>query len=265
MAVSIIADHVSFSYRPERTVLQEASLDAPHGGTTFVLGANGSGKTTLLSCLAGILIPNAGTVTVDGHPLSTLAPRARAQTVGFVPQLHTPVFAYTVWDVVLMGRAPYLSLLARPGRRDRTAAAQALHAVGLWELRDRPYTEISGGERRLTLIARGLAQGVRYLLLDEPDAHLDPAYQHHTMTILTQLGHGAGVGIIVSSHQPNNALLYADQAVILGDGRVIAHGPPSTTVVPATLGSAYGLEFELITSATGRRAVIPATPNSRTL
>ncbi len=262
--MSIVADNVSFSYRHDRPVLHAVSLEAHGGGTTFVLGANGSGKTTLLSCLAGILAPDAGTILIDGQPLAAVSPRMRAQTIGFVPQLHTPVFAYTVWEVVLMGRAPHLPLLARPGHRDRDAAAQAIRTVGLWPLRDRPYTEISGGERRLVLIARGLAQGVRYLLLDEPDAHLDPAYQHHTMTTLTELGHTSDVGIIASSHQPNNALLYADQAIVLGTGHVIAHGPPSITVVPAILNNAYGMEFELIASATGRRAVVPATRSSKT-
>lgn len=261
--MSIRAEGLSFSYRSSRRVLDGITLSAAAGEVTFVLGANGSGKTTLLSCLVGVLPPEAGRITVDGVPLSALGPRARARLIGFVPQIHTPVFAYTVWEVVLMGRAPHLSILSRPGRRDRELTARALRAVGLWGLRDRPYTEISGGERRLTLIARGLAQGVRYLLMDEPDAHLDPAFQHRTLTSLEELAHTEDIGILVSSHHPNNALLYADYVVILGGGRLLAGGTPREAITPPILETAYGMPFDLLDSGDGRRAVLPVTRSSR--
>jgi len=261
--MSIEAEGLSFSYPSSGRVLNGIFLSAAAGEATFILGANGSGKTTLLSCLAGVLRPDSGQIRIDGMALSTLSPRARARMVGFVPQIHTPVFAYTVWEVVLMGRAPHLSLLSPPGRVDREKTAQALCAVGLWELRDRPYTEISGGEQRLTLIARGLAQGVRYLLMDEPDAHLDPAYQHRTLTTLVELADGDGLGMIITSHQPNNALLYADSAIILGKGKLLASGTPHATVTPEILKKAYGMDFELLYAGDGRRAVLPATRSSR--
>ena len=260
--MSIQAEALSFSYTRAQKVLADVSLTAPAGKTMFILGANGSGKTTLLSCLAGVLRPESGRIAVDTIPLSHLSPPARARTIGFVPQIHTPVFAYTVGEVVLMGRAPHLSLLSRPGKRDREAAMQAITAVGLTKLRDHPYTEISGGERRLTLIARGLAQGVKYLLLDEPDAHLDPAYQHHTLTTLAQLAHTQGLGILISSHRPNNALFYGDSVIIIGQGKIICHGPPHTAITPTALQVAYGMEFELLTDGNGRRAVIPVTQSA---
>ncbi len=263
MAVSVRAERLSFSYRGSENVLDGIDLAAAAGEVTFILGANGSGKTTLLSCLVGVLPPGSGRVTVDAVPLAALSPRARARLIGFVPQIHTPVFAYTVWEVVLMGRAPHLPLLSRPGRRDRELTAQALMAVGLWGLRDRPYTEISGGERRLVLIARGLSQGVRYLLMDEPDAHLDPAFQHRTLTSLGELAHADDLGILVSSHHPNNALLYADRTVILSGGRIISDGVPSEAITPAVLETAYGMPFDLLDSGDGRRAVLPVTRSSR--
>ncbi len=260
--MSLRADGIVFSYREGVRVLDRVNASVDGGMVTFVLGANGSGKTTLLACLAGILHPESGEVTIDGLPLATLPPRARARSIGYVPQIHTPVFAYTVWEVVLMGRAPHLSLLSRPGRRDRELAAQAIRAVGLWRLRDRPYTEISGGEQRLCLVARGLVQGVRYLLLDEPDAHLDPAFQHLTMGVLQRLAHGDGLGIMTSTHAPNNALSYADRVVILGSGRLLSAGRPEETIVPPVLAEAYGTEFELIESD-GRCAVLPVIETPR--
>ncbi len=263
--MSIRAEGVSFSYREAEQVLAGVNLAAASGEVTFILGANGSGKTTLLSCLVGVLPPESGRITVDGVPLSTLSPRTRARLIGFVPQIHTPVFAYTVWEVVMMGRAPHLPVLARPGRRDRELTAQALMAVGLWRLRDRPYTEMSGGERRLVLIARGLAQGVRYLLMDEPDAHLDPAFQHRTLTSLGDIAHAERLGILVSSHHPNNALLYADRAVILSGGTIVSDGAPNEAITPSVLRTAYGMPFELLVSGDGRRAVLPITRSSRSV
>ncbi len=262
--MSIRAEELSFSYRRTRKVLDGVEFSAAAGEITFILGANGSGKTTLLSCCIGVLLPEAGMITVDELPLSALGPRARARLIGFVPQIHNPVFAYTVWEVVLMGRAPHLPILSRPGRRDRELTERALRAVGLWKLRDRPYTEISGGERRLTLIARGLAQGVRYLLMDEPDAHLDPAFQHRTLSSLEELAHAQDIGILVSSHHPNNAFLYADRVVILSKGKLISNGAPSEAITPAALETAYGMPFELLDSGDGRRAVLPVTRSSRT-
>ena len=262
--MSIRTEGLSFSYRRSERVLDGIELTAAAGEITFILGANGSGKTTLLSCCIGVLVPEAGKITVDDVPLSALSPRARARKIGFVPQVHNPVFAYTVWEVALMGRAPHLPLLSRPGRRDRELTERALRAVGLWKLRDRPYTEISGGERRLALIARGLAQGVRYLLMDEPDAHLDPAFQHRTLSSLEELAHTQDIGIMVSSHHPNNAFLYADRVVILGGGRLISNGPPNEAITPAALETAYGMPFELLDSGDGRRAVLPVTRSSRT-
>ncbi len=262
--MSIRAEGVSFSYRGSGRVLDGVDLSAAAGEITFILGANGSGKTTLLSCCVGVLAPESGRITVDELPLATLGPRARARRIGFVPQIHNPVFAYTVWEVVLMGRAPHLPLLSRPGKHDRELTAQALKAVGLWELRDRPYTEISGGERRLTLIARGLAQGVRYLLMDEPDAHLDPAFQHRTLTALEELAHTGNIGILVSSHHPNNAFLYADRVVILSGGKLISNGTPTKAITPTALETAYGMPFELLDSGDGRRAVLPVTRSNKT-
>ena len=254
--MTLRARDLAYAYLPGQPVLHEISLSIPQGKVTFILGANGSGKTTLLECLCGVRTVTAGEVTVDGTAIGLLRSRERARTLGYVPQIHEPVFAYTVWEVALMGRAPHLGFLSRPTAADWSAAERALESVGLWALRNRPYTATSGGERRLALIARGLAQGARYLLMDEPDAHLDPAYQHRILGNVIRLA-SDGFTAVVSSHTPNNALLYADWLIFLANGRVIMEGPPAEVVTPGNLERAYGIPFEVIKDGAGRQAVLP--------
>ena len=259
MTAPLSADRLTFAYRPDRDVLHEVSVSLRRGEILFVLGANGSGKTTLLECLAGLRAPRRGRVVLDGDPASELVPSARARRVGLVPQIHEPIFDFTVGEVVLMGRAPHLGLFARPGLRDRDAVDRALGAVGLLDLRERVYTEISGGERQLALIARGLAQGASCLLMDEPAAHLDPHHQFDVFAAVAGLAED-GFSFIVTSHQPNSALLYADRVMFLVEGRIGAEGTPEEAVTEEALAAAYGIEFELIRGGGDSRAILPKRP-----
>ncbi|MFC2077902.1 ABC transporter ATP-binding protein [Candidatus Bipolaricaulota bacterium] len=252
----LTAEGITFAYVPGRDVLREVSIAVGESEVVFVLGANGSGKTTLLDCLAGVRTPQSGRVLLDGDSIDRIPMAERAKRVGLVPQIHEPVFDYTVGEVVLMGRTPHLGLFARPGRRDWEAVDRALDAVGLRTLRGHVYTEISGGERQLALIARGLAQGAACLLMDEPAAHLDPRHQHEVFGTVARLATD-GFSFVVTSHQPNNALLYADRAAFIIGGHVDLEGAPDDVVTEETLRSAYGIEFDLIAEATGPRAILP--------
>ncbi|MCX7750026.1 MAG: ABC transporter ATP-binding protein [Candidatus Bipolaricaulota bacterium] len=246
---------VGYAYVRGKPVLQGITLEVRAGEILFLLGPNGSGKTTLLDLLGGLRLPGEGEVALDGRPLSALSPRARARAIASVPQFHEPPFNFTAWEVVLMGRAPYVRLLGQPGPRDRAAADRALEALGLTGLRDRPYYTLSGGERRLVVVARGLAQGASFLLLDEPDAHLDPANQHRVLRAVGGLVEG-GLGVVATSHSPNNALLYAHRVALLAVGRLLSVGSPPEVVTPDLLQNAYGIPFVLVGDAP--RAVLPA-------
>jgi len=254
--VSLSAHGVFYAYVPGQPVLRGVTISLGHGETTFLLGPNGGGKTTLVECLSGIRTPSGGEITVDGEPISLLSPRERARRIGYVPQFHEIAFSYTVWDMVLMGRAPYVPWLGQPGRDDEAAAAQALEALGLGPLRGRPYFTLSGGERRLALVARGLAQGARYLLLDEPDAHLDPANQHRVLTAVRDLAAG-GLGVVATSHNPNNALLYGDRVAVLAQGELLLVGSPAAVLTEEMLSQAYGIPFQVIRQDGAPRAVVP--------
>lgn len=261
--VLLEAKHLRYSYLPGQTVLHDVSLGLNAGEILYILGRNGGGKTTLLSCLAGLLTPAQGELLLEGVPLGQYTAIQRSQKIGIIPQMHTPVFAYTVHEMVMMGRAPHLRWLESPSSLDFEIVEEALEQAGIYELRDRPYTAISGGERQLTLIARGLAQKCQILLMDEPTAHLDLSNQHRVLEIVRQLSR-QGLSFIFSSHAPNDALAFADQVLLLSEGWVTDYGPPEKTLTEPLLSSVYGIQTEVIyqqeNGALAPRAIIPRRP-----
>ncbi|MBN1311063.1 MAG: ATP-binding cassette domain-containing protein [Anaerolineae bacterium] len=261
--MSLAAKHVCFAYLANRPVLRDVTLTVNPGEVLYVLGRNGSGKTTLLSCLAGILQPVSGQVLLNDKDVRQYSPAERARLIGLMPQVHIPAFAYTVREMVLMGRTPHLGLLGTLSRNDYAIADEALESIGLSDLHDRPYTEISGGERQLVLIARGLAQKANILLMDEPSAHLDLSNQHRVLEIVDQLTH-QGLSFVISSHAPNNALIYAHHVLLLSHGHVLAYGTPAETLTEERLSAAYGMRAEVIygqsLDSPMPRAVLPRRP-----
>jgi len=257
------ASNISYAYLPGNTVLHDISLQLDTGETLYVLGKNGCGKTTLLSCLAGLLKPNVGHVLLEGTLLSNYSAPERAKRIGLIPQMHNPAFAYTVREMVMMGRAPHLHWLGSPTEIDHLIVEEALEQVGLSDLQDRPYTEVSGGEQQLVLIARGLAQKCPILLMDEPTAHLDLSNQHRVLEIVYQLGQ-QGLSFIISSHEPNDALAYADNVLLMSGGWVTEYGNPQDVLTEPLLSSVYGIQTEVIyQNENGRekaRAVLPRRP-----
>ncbi len=261
--MNLSATHLSFAYSPEKMVLHDVSLDLSAGETLYVLGRNGGGKTTLLACLAGLLNPEKGEVFIDNRNLLDYSATERAKLIGLIPQLHIPAFAYSVFDMVMMGRAPHLGWLQSPKSSDHSVVEEALELVGLTDLKERPYTEISGGERQLVLIARGLAQKCRILLMDEPTAHLDLSNQHRVLEIIDQLSR-QGLAFIISSHAPNDALSYADNVLLLNGGWVTDYGKPQEILTESALSAVYGVRTEVIyqveNGQSNPRAVVPRKP-----
>ncbi len=257
MAVILQANAVHYAYQSGQPVLRDVSLAVERRAIVFLLGHNGCGKTTLLEILSGIRAPQSGSVHLNGVDIHQIPPHRRARRVGLVPQLHTPVFAYTVRQVVLMGRTPYLRLFGTPGRRDYAIVDEAIDVVGLTALRDRSYTELSGGERQLTLVARGLAQQTEVLLLDEPTAHLDPRNQRLVLETISELARER-VSFVISSHNPNSALLYAHHVVVMKAGRIVASGNPADVLTEETLSFSYDMPVEVIYNEDRvARAVVP--------
>lgn len=238
-----------FSYRG-RAILEGVNLAAGGGELVALLGPNGAGKSTLLRLLLGFLTLSRGQVFVGGEPVASLSRREIARRVAYVPQVHVTPFPYTVREVVLLGRLPSSGLFRPPSRADETVVAEVLQRLSIDHLSERVYTEISGGERQLTLIARALAQGARVLVMDEPMASLDFGYQIRLGAHLRALTK-AGYAVILSTHDPRFARLSATRVALLSGGKIIADGPPAEVLTSTALGSLYAISMSSEALATG--------------
>jgi iron complex transport system ATP-binding protein len=242
---SIEVNHASFSYDGRADIFKDISFSVNKGMVFCILGPNGTGKSTLLRCLCNLYRLKDGHIKVDGHDISTMGPAALAKKIGFIPQIHTPTFPYTVLEVVLMGRTPHLNMIASPSEKDYRIAEESIKSVGIEYIRDKPYTELSGGQMQMTLMARVLAQEPEVLLLDEPTSHLDIANQVHTIQIIKKLAK-KGLSIIMTSHYPDHAFVSADTVGIMKDGRFIEIGSPDDVITGPNLKNAYGIDIRIV-------------------
>ena len=247
--MSLTVDNLSFSYG-RHAVLQEVSFAAQAGELLAILGPNGVGKTTLFKCVMGLERRYTGTIRADGADLAALSPRERAHRVAAIPQAHPLSFRYSAFDMVLMGTSHGLSPFAVPGERERAAAREAMARVNIAPLADRPFDHLSGGEQQLVFIARALCQQAKILLMDEPTASLDYGNRLLVLGVARDLSR-AGYTVLLSTHDPQHALWYADRALALHEGKVLAQGAARDVVVPDVLQRLYGRPFALLETEQG--------------
>jgi iron complex transport system ATP-binding protein len=234
----------------ERWLVRGATVDVGAGQLVALVGPNGSGKSSLLRLLAGVWTPTEGDVALSGTPLARLRRRDLARAVTLVPQDTHVAFAFSVREVVAMGRHAHLGRFAREGAADRAAIAQAMARADVESLADRDATALSGGERQRVLIARSLATEARHLLLDEPTASLDVAHALDVLALCRRLADD-GHAVAVALHDLNLARRYATHAVLLRDRAVVATGPASTVLTPEAVGDVFGVRVTVATAAVG--------------
>lgn len=250
------ADGVSVR-RGGRELLADVALRVNAGECLSIIGPNGAGKSTLLLTLLGLLAPTAGRLMLTGRALHAWPPRVRGRWAAYVPQTLELLPAYTVYDVVAAGRYPHVGAWRAWSADDAAAIDAALGLCGLRELAARRWDQISGGERQKTLLAAALAQAPRLLLLDEPTASLDPAYQVELVRALAAW-HAGGGALIVVSHDLQLPAALGGRVVALCAGRVVADGPAEQVLEPESLGRVYGAQFAWVVTADGRRVAQPA-------
>ncbi len=246
-------------------------MSVPERGFVGILGPNGSGKTTLLRTLAGALQPASGRVVLDGQDLAGI-PRAQlARRMAVVPQETQLAFDYSVLEIVLMGRYPHLGTFEIEGPADFAIARESLAATGTAGLEDRVFATLSGGEKQRVILAAALAQvsssrghgerpdhGAGFLLLDEPTAALDLAYQLGLAALLRGLQERLPIAIVVSTHDLNFAAGLCRSLVLLRNGEVLASGPTEDVLTADRIRTLYGVEAEVSRHpATGQLVVIP--------
>jgi iron complex transport system ATP-binding protein len=258
MSSSVAAEQVSFGYRGGTLVLDGVSTTILRGGLVGILGPNGSGKTTLLRILAGLLRPSQGSVSLDGADLRTVPRASVARRMAMVPQETQLAFEYTVLEMATMGRYPHLGAFEIEGPEDLEIAREALRATGTDHLASRLFNTLSGGEKQRVVIAGALAQAPEILLLDEPTASLDLAYQLEIRSILRSLNRERDLTIVVSTHDLNFAASLCRELVLLHQGRVLASGPTEAMLEASLIRKLYGVDVDITANPrTGQITVVP--------
>jgi len=244
------------------TVLAGVSCAVPQGGWVALIGPNGAGKSTLIRAVAG-LVPYEGTVLLGGADAATLRARERARLVAYVPQEPVLPPDMTVGQYVLLGRTPHLGYLSTPGRRDRARAQAALERLDVARFAARHLARMSGGERQRVVLARALASDPSVLLLDEPTSMLDVGHQQQVLELVDGLRRDGQLTVLSTLHDLTAAGQYADELVLLNEGRVVASGPPSAVLTAGLIESVYAARVAVTTGLDGRPVVAPVRASDR--
>lgn len=242
-----------------KVVADDISFTVSTGEILCILGPNGVGKTTLFKSILGFLELLGGTVTADGQNVRGWSRRRFARLVGYVPQAQDSPFPFTAFDVALMGRTAYIAPFAMPSAADREITALTLELLGITYLKDRPFTQLSGGERQMVLIARALTQRPKLLVMDEPTSNLDFGNQMRVLRQIRLLSR-SGLGVIMTSHFPDHAFLCSSRVALMQKG-VFRVGLPDDIVTEENMREIYGINVKIaevpLKEGTGVKTCVP--------
>ena len=255
--VQLTGKNLHYSYTPDRMILKDISFRFKSGEIVSILGPNGAGKTTFLNCLANLVPLDKGEIFIDDKNIKKIPPREVAKVIGYVPQIIVPSFDFSVLEYVVTGCAPHMGTLSRPKQEHYDIAMEAIKRMGIEKLTNRSYSQISGGERQQVSIARALAQRPAFILMDEPTAHLDYGNQIKVLKTVRSLKE-EGYGVILTTHNPDHALLLQDQVAILDRNGILTTGLSTDVLNEKDLTELYGTELKLFHEACLGRDVCAA-------
>ncbi len=257
------AESLTLAYDGVR-VVEALSVTIPEGAVTVVIGPNACGKSTLLRGLARLLKPAAGAVLLDGEQLARMGSKEVARRMGLLPQAPVAPEGLTVSDLVGRGRFPHQRWFSQWSADDEAAVGEALLLTGTADLADRPVDELSGGQRQRVWIAMALAQDTPLLLLDEPTTYLDLAHRLEVLELLAELNETRGRTVVMVLHELNEAARYAHHLIAMGDGRIVAEGPPAQVITEALVADVFGLPCRVVEDpVSGTPLVVPLTRRAR--
>ncbi|MBU0699170.1 MAG: ABC transporter ATP-binding protein [Proteobacteria bacterium] len=259
MTMAVDVNNLNYFYGNFQ-VLNDLTFSVQRGDFFIIIGPNGSGKTTLMKVIAGILKPQTGRLEILGHSIDQYTRKALARTIAFVPQTLPVDFPFTVTEVVLMGRSPYLGMLGLEQERDLEIARQAIAFTGVEHLAHRKLDQLSGGEQQRGFIARAICQEPEVILLDEPTASLDLAHQVRLLDLMEKLKREKGVTVVMVSHDVNLAAMYADSLLLLHKGRIVSRGNPDQVLTFETLEEVYGCTLLVDESPLGKFPRVTPVP-----
>ncbi|MCK9151883.1 ABC transporter ATP-binding protein [Methanobacterium alcaliphilum] len=248
--------NATFSYDDVENTFEDINLSVDKGDVVCILGPNGCGKTTLIKCLNKLLDLKDGAVYIHGEDVKNIDQRRIAQNIGYIPQSHVSTFAFSVLDVVLMGRAPHLDFLESPTEEDYEIAEAALEKFGINDIKEKPYTSLSGGEQQLVFFARVITQQPNILILDEPTSHLDFGNQLKTLDVISKLA-SDGLSVIMTSHYPDHAFISSNKVAIMKDRNFLDIGTPDDIITRENMEKVYGINVKIVDVGDNRKVCVP--------
>lgn len=238
-------------------VLHDINLSVQPGEVAALFGPNGSGKSTLIKAISCILPIWKGSIFIDGYDLLHTPSHERARLLSVIPQARNLPPAFTVKEVVRMGRTPYINWIGKLGKEDEYQVNLAMDRTKINNLADRQMGELSGGEQQRVLIARAIAQQPKVMLLDEPTTHLDISYQQNLMKLIVNLAHEDNVTVLMAVHDLDLVSVFADSAHLLVNGKIKASGIPEDVLKNEILSQAYNIPMNVIKLVSGKVHVYP--------
>ena len=239
--MNIKAENINITLE-KNNILKDINIEVDNKEVVGIIGPNGSGKSTLLKCIYRVLKPNDGAILLDNVDIKDMSVKESSKRLAVLSQHNNYNFDFTVKDIVLMGRSPHKKFMERDNKEDYDIVNDALKKVDMFELKDRSFQSLSGGEQQRVILARALAQQPKCLILDEPTNHLDIKYQLQLMRIVK----GLGIEVIAAIHDLNIAAMYCDKIYVLKDGEIIKNGKPKDVLTQELIKDVYEVDSEVI-------------------